>query len=399
METIERTEPVTAPAQRETFQPQDVLKQVVISTLAVAPDASSIVYVRRTVENGKYARRLWRTTFAGGAPDQLTSAAASDTRPRYSPDSRSLLFISDRTGKPQAWVMPLSGGEARQLTDLPGGVGAADWSPDGQIILLVAGSGEKRFIVGKEDDPTARRIRDYTWRFDGVGVRDEFNSAWMVDAQGGKPLRLTAPTYNVEVAVWSPDGKQIAFIADLSESAGLEEHGAVWTISTEGGDPKKMAALEGAVFNLAWALSANAAFIGTSRPDLAGWADFELHVTDGKKSHRLAADRHLNISVTSSGDFTDGRFPPPVIWEDETHILALVAHRGCSHPYRFGLDGKVESLAEPEAVCGAIATGGGRTAVVASASQPSDVYTVENGALRRLTAATGSGRSRAQSSR
>ncbi|TME35650.1 MAG: hypothetical protein E6I61_16775, partial [Chloroflexi bacterium] len=212
METIERTEPVSAPAHRETFQPKDVLKQVVISSLAVAPDASSIVYVRRTVEDGKYARRLWRTTFQGGRPDHLTSAKANDTRPRFSPDGRNLLFLSDRTGKPQAWVMSMTGGEPRQVTDMPSGVGAADWSPDGTRLVLLSSSGEKRFIVGSADDPTARRIRDYTWRFDGVGIRDEFTSAWIADVDGGKPTRITAPAYNVDAAVWSPDGKHIAFL-------------------------------------------------------------------------------------------------------------------------------------------------------------------------------------------
>jgi dipeptidyl aminopeptidase/acylaminoacyl peptidase len=387
MKTLERKDVERKTRDQESFQPTDVLKQVVISTLAVAPDGESLIYVRRTVENGKYARRLWRTTFKGGEPEQLTSAVASDTRPRFSPDGRSLLFISDRMGKPQAWVMPLTGGEPRQLTDLPGGVGAADWSPDGKRLLLLAAAGEKRFIVGSADDPTARRIRDYTWRADGVGIRDEFTSVWIVDEPGGKPRRLTAPTYNVEAAAWSPDGKHVAFIADLSETAGLEERGALWTIAAANGDPKKVASLDGCVFNLAWSPSKQIAFAGTSRPDLAGWADIELHVADGQKARRLAADRHLNISVTSYGDFQDAENfgPPPVTWEDGTHVLGLVSYRGCSHPYRFGIDDKVEALAEGEVICSAIANGGGRTAVVASTDEPSDVYAVENGRLRRLT--------------
>ena len=97
MKTLERKDAEGKTQGHESFQPTDVLKQVVISTLAVAPDGESLIYVRRTVENGKYARRLWRTTFKGGEPEQLTSAVASDTRPRFSPDGRSLLFISDRT--------------------------------------------------------------------------------------------------------------------------------------------------------------------------------------------------------------------------------------------------------------------------------------------------------------
>src|SRR5690348_15039465 len=148
METLERTE--TRTPQRQAFQPADVLKQVVISALAISPDGESIVYVKRTIENNKYARRLWRTTFNGGEPEQLTAASANDLRPRFSPDGKQLLFISDRTGKPQAWVMPTSGGEPRQVTDLPSGVAAAEWSPDGTRLVLSGGSGVKRFIVGKE---------------------------------------------------------------------------------------------------------------------------------------------------------------------------------------------------------------------------------------------------------
>jgi dipeptidyl aminopeptidase/acylaminoacyl peptidase len=387
MQTVQEIESKRDAEQRN-FEPKDVLNQVLISTLAVAPDASSIVYVQRTVEDGKYARRLWRTTFEGGKPEQLTSAKASDSRPRFSPDGREIVFISDRTGKPQAWVMSLSGGEPRQVTDMPNGIGAVDWSPDGTQLLLLAGSGEKRFLVGKEDDPTARRIRDYTWRLDGAGIRDEFTSVWITDLVGGKPSRLTAPNYNVECAVWSPDGKHVAFAADMGANAGLEEIASVWTLPVEGkAEPRHIASPKSGVFNLAWAPAKHIAFLCVDKPGMPGWADVELHISDGDKTRRLAADRHLNIQVTSYGDYQDVENfgAPPVIWEDEENVLALVAHRGHSHPFRFGVDGTVEALAEPEALCSALAAGGGRVAVVASTDEPSDAYAVENGELRKLT--------------
>ncbi|TMD38163.1 MAG: hypothetical protein E6I89_07620, partial [Chloroflexi bacterium] len=220
-----------------------------------------------------------------------------------------------------------------------------------------------------------------------MGIRDEFTSAWIADVDGGKPTRITAPAYNVDAAVWSPDGKHIAFLADLGENAGLEELTAVWMISTAEGDPKQVASLGGSVFNLAWAPAKQIAFLGVSNPQLAGWSDVELHIADGGKAKRLAADRGLNIQVTSYGDFQDSENfgPPPLMWEDEKHVLGLVSKHGYSHPYRFGVDGKVEALAEPDAICNAMATGGGRVAVVASTDEPSDVYAVEGGKLRKLT--------------
>lgn len=383
MKTIEREE---AKAETRTpFKPEDVLKQVVISAVAVAPDASSVVYLRRTVEDGRYARRLWRTDFEGRTHDQLTSARANDGRPRFSPDGKLLVFISDRSGKPQIWTLNLTGGEPRQLTDMPSGVAAADWSPDGQKLLLIAPSGEQRFIKGSPEDPTARAIRDYTWRFDGVGVRDQYSSVWVMDAHAGTtPQRLTSPDYSADAAAWSPDGRQIAFLADRSETRGLEELPAAWVINAEGGEPKQVGGMNGGIVALAWAPSKHIAYLGIGHEGSPGWADVELHV-DGK---RLAPDQHLNIQVTSYGDYQDGEQfgPPPLAWQDEDSVIALVSHRGYSHPYRFGVKGEVEPLARPDATCSSIATGGGKTVVVAATSDhPNDVFAVEDGELRRLT--------------
>src|SRR5690242_10873046 len=279
MKTLEREEG-TQEAQRQAFQPNDVLKQVVISALAISPDGESIVYVKRTIENNKYARRLWRTTFNTSEPEQLTAASANDLRPRFSPDGKQLLFISDRSGKSQAWIMPTSGGEPRQVTDLGSGVVAAEWSPDGTRLLLSGGSGVKRFIVGKEDDPTARRIRDYTWRLDGAGIRDEYSSLWLTDVDDPKPARVTDPDYGVDAFAWSPDGKSVAFIADRSETRVLEEIDSLWIMPIDGAQPREIARLKGGMLTMSWAPGNEIAFSGTDQPGSPGWADIELHVTD-----------------------------------------------------------------------------------------------------------------------
>jgi Periplasmic component of the Tol biopolymer transport system len=56
-------------------------------------------------------------------------------------------FTSSRKEKAQLWLLPFDGGEPRQLTDLPQGVGGgAVWSPDGRRIAFTAGRRESRGI-------------------------------------------------------------------------------------------------------------------------------------------------------------------------------------------------------------------------------------------------------------
>src|SRR5260370_18611887 len=89
------------------FLAKDLVNQVVIQGLAVSPDGASVVYVRRTVEDNKYARRLWRVAFKGGRPEQLTSPKSNDTRPRFSPDRRTHLFTSHRPAKHHGGLIPV----------------------------------------------------------------------------------------------------------------------------------------------------------------------------------------------------------------------------------------------------------------------------------------------------
>ena len=104
------------------FAPKDVLRETFLTQLAVAPDGSSVVYGRRTIEGGEYRTRLWRVPMSGGRAEQITTGDG-DLRPRFSPDGKTLVFLSVRSGKSQPWLLPLAGGEPRPLAELEGQVG------------------------------------------------------------------------------------------------------------------------------------------------------------------------------------------------------------------------------------------------------------------------------------
>src|SRR4029453_13417254 len=114
------------------FRGSDLRKQVRITGFDLTPDGRHAVYARQTIERDRYRSRLWRVPTTGGRPEQLTNADASDSRPRVSPEGTRLVFLSDRTEKTQAWILPLDGGGPALIEGFPDGgapAGAASAVP------------------------------------------------------------------------------------------------------------------------------------------------------------------------------------------------------------------------------------------------------------------------------
>jgi len=353
----------------------------------VSPDGESVVYARRTIEDGAYRKRLWRVGWRGGRPEQLTYGEL-DARPRFSPDGSALVFLSRRSGKSRPWLLPLGGGEPRELPAPEPEVADARWSPDGRRLLLLAGSGEPRFSVGDPADPVARRIDRLTWRLDGVGIRDECTSVWLVQIAGGKPKRVTPPDADVMGAAWSPDGRRIGFVADLRPEAAVLEHPQAWSVGVNGGPPEPLAELPGEIEALGWSPDGRLAVVGVEEPAelVPAWANLNLYLVDGGEKRRLARDLDRSVAFLTSGDLHDfAARTPEVVWLDDHALAGVVCDRGRSHVYRFGLDDRAEQLTSGEVVCSHIATGGGRIATVATEhGRAGEVCAVEDG-LRPLT--------------
>ncbi len=129
---------VPATAQRS-FDVRDLVTLERISDPQVSPDGSQVAYVQRStdLEADRGRTDLWLVAVDGGsAPRQLTTHEASDFSPRWSVDGRSLLFMSTRSGSSQIWRLPVDGGEARQVTDLPLGVSNLVLSPTDDRIFF-----------------------------------------------------------------------------------------------------------------------------------------------------------------------------------------------------------------------------------------------------------------------
>jgi WD40-like Beta Propeller Repeat len=113
---------------------EDVMAIRQVSDPRISPDSSRVVYTISEIDMKANEENvdLWLVSIAGGAPRRLTFQTRDDRRARRSPDDASIAFLSERDSvdddgncvgqRTQIWLMPLDGGEARQLTSPPSAV-------------------------------------------------------------------------------------------------------------------------------------------------------------------------------------------------------------------------------------------------------------------------------------
>jgi len=101
------------------FRPADLDRERQITSFALSPDGSHVVYARREIVSGEYRSHLRLTGVRGGWSRTLTTHGR-ESRPTFSPDGSQILFLSERDNTSRAWVLPRSGGEPSERISAAG---------------------------------------------------------------------------------------------------------------------------------------------------------------------------------------------------------------------------------------------------------------------------------------
>jgi dipeptidyl aminopeptidase/acylaminoacyl peptidase len=231
-----------------------------VVTPAISPDGKWVAYAVSTpdMDANRNASNIWLVPTAGGASVQLTQSG-HDSGPAWSPDSKTLAFISSRDGNSQVYVLSMEGGESHAITHLSSGADLVKWSPDGKIIAFTssvypdckddacnsARDAEKE--KNKVKAHVAEQLLYRHWTHWSEGKRSHL---FVAAADGtGTPRDLTAgANYDVppderggpEDINFSPDGSEICFTAVPDKVEAISTNGELFTVPVSGGEAKKI---------------------------------------------------------------------------------------------------------------------------------------------------------------
>jgi Tol biopolymer transport system component len=166
-------------------------------SLDVSPDGETIVF--------ELVGHLYTMPIGGGTAKAITSGLPFDSQPRFSPDGKHIVFISDRSGADNVWISKADGSDPKALTsEVSTMFVSPSWSRDGRYILV-----------------SRAKPRAY----------GEALELWMYDINGGSGVAVTQTKKDESGigrgaealgAVLSPDGHYVYYATKASESESAE---------------------------------------------------------------------------------------------------------------------------------------------------------------------------------
>ncbi len=338
----------------------------------ISPDGSTIAFVKVIVndKDNRYETAIYAVPAGGVQPPRPLTSGTRDTSPRWSPDGKTLAFVrviekKDGPSLPQVHLLPLSGGEAQALTDLPRGATSPVWSPDGRTIAFSSTTTaadlkppppERRSDVRVIDRPVYRENGDPDYVDD-----DRHSHIWTVRAgdagsNPATPSRVTDGRFDESNVRWSHDGSRILFVSDRrAEPYFHADDVDLYSVPAGGGEITRIASIDGVIGRFAVSNDGRRiAFVGIPQGNPIRSYDVpDLFVVDadGKSEPRnltLRYDYDIGGGIGGDQAAPRGAGTKAIVWApDDRSLLTVASERGSANIKRITIDdARIEAITD-----------------------------------------------------
>jgi dipeptidyl aminopeptidase/acylaminoacyl peptidase len=355
-----------------------------VADAQLAPDGNTIAYVINVIEKeaNRGKRSIWVVPTSGGTPQQLITSSKNDDSPRWSPDGKSIAFLSSRDGAPQIFSANSDGSNQRKVTNMPEGVADFIWSRDGRSFAFTSEiypeCPDLKCVADKAESAEKSKVKavitdHLLFRHWDSFRRGKRSHLFIVPVEGGEPRDLTPGNFDVppfslgDPAAYdfSPDSKEIVFARNTDKVEAISTNNDLFIVSVSGGEAKR--------------ITNNPGSDTTPRYSPDGrWIAYRSQARGGYESDRIRLmlyDRKTGASKELSTGFD--RWIGELAWSPDSRNVFIVAEdRGREVIGVASIDGGVKPLISNTASAGITLSADGRMAAFtrSSLTMPAEVF-------------------------
>jgi dipeptidyl aminopeptidase/acylaminoacyl peptidase len=346
---VPATQAATNPPANPFISVDDLLALKVAGDPQISPDGLLIAYtvLQCNEEANTTSSTIWLIHSEGGkaqTPRQMTATGIEkhhDFAPRWSPDGQFLAFLSDRNGSIQIYALPLSGGEAQQVSNLNQNITEYSWRPDGKALL--AHSAWKPIDDHNQPDTSSISVvfsrLDEQW--DGIGYKQgRHQQLWLITLDG-TATRLTSEPVDIMQSCWSPDGSEIAFCANRRPDPDLSVSMALWVLTLSTGQMRCLTSEDGLALMPSWSPDGQtiAYYYSMDQTETSNISPWIVNAHDNS-APRPATSSAVNLTSLEwiFDELHDSMIGRPLWFPDNHSLLVSVQERGQVHLYRLNIE-------------------------------------------------------------
>jgi dipeptidyl aminopeptidase/acylaminoacyl peptidase len=252
-------------AQKLPFDVQALLKIQRIQEPQLSPDGKTVAFTVQSVDLAQNTKpkQIYTVPLAGGLPRQITTQGTDNERPEWSPDSSHIVYISDRGGSAQVWIMNADGTDARQVTTLSTEAGGVIFSPDGKKLVFTSSvypdcpddaCNKGRLDAEKNSKVKARSYTTLLYRHWTEWQTKRRSHLMVVDTAGGPVKDLTPGDHDVppfslggpDDYTISADSREVCYSMNADTVGATSTNADLYVVPITGGESVKVTINPGA---------------------------------------------------------------------------------------------------------------------------------------------------------